>query len=147
MLCTHFWGHQVYYPVVQWAAVNIHCGLIKVPPQNQVSFRFNPTNQGNSLGVATTPPTIRLVSTGGVPHKSKNTLFMPKPTQQNEWYLKLNLPSPLYCFLVGKGGIVGDVGWMTAEITSYWQWRPLCCSIFELRKKIENSVLWDVKFR
>ena len=63
------------YPERQWAAVRTHCGLINEPPQNQVSFKLNPTSQGNSVGPAWIPPTIRVSSLLALPQTSeKNKL-------------------------------------------------------------------------
>ena len=58
-------------PERQWAAVRIHWGLINEPPQNQVSFKLNPTSQGNSEGPAWIPPTIRVSSLLALPQISK----------------------------------------------------------------------------
>ena len=60
-------------PERQWAAVRIHWGLINEPPQNQVSFKLNPTSQGNSVGPAWIPPTIRVSSLLALPQISKKT--------------------------------------------------------------------------
>ena len=60
-------------PERQWAAVRIHWGLINEPPQNQVSFKLNPTSQGNSEGPAWIPPTIRVSSLLALPQISKKT--------------------------------------------------------------------------
>ena len=59
------------YPERQWAAVRTHCGLINEPPQNQVSFKLNPTSQGNSVGPAWIPPTIRVSSLLALPQTSE----------------------------------------------------------------------------
>jgi hypothetical protein len=55
---------------VQWAAVRICFLETRVPPQNQVELKDNPTIHGNSRGWVLFPPTIRVDSV--VPHPSNN---------------------------------------------------------------------------